>query len=215
VSLVVVPWVDLLGYLHSHVKQELLKVSDEALLLSIGNGAFSSRKEGGIMTDDQIERLILREIKKRGITFFDMIGLPNTGIDLHPEDKTTPLCEKDIRLNRFQAVMGCDRLKEILCKGQYRAYDPYPPLRVPFQDLFRFWWNRCVQREEIADEVLEDIFEYFTSIMQPPTKEEPQMDLTLDFDEMPLFGAGQQDAGDVMVRESIEESTSQLERSGG
>ena len=33
-------WVDLIGCLHSHVKQQLLKASDRALLLSIGSRVF-------------------------------------------------------------------------------------------------------------------------------------------------------------------------------
>jgi hypothetical protein len=139
------------------------------------------------MTDDQVEKLIWKEIKKKDITIHDMIGLPGHGVDTHAEDKITPPCEKGIRSNRFQSFMGCDRMKELLCVGKYSEWEPYPPLKIPLQDLFRFWWNRCVQQEEAADEILEDIFTYFTALMQPPQKEEPQMDLTLDFEQVPLF----------------------------
>jgi hypothetical protein len=139
------------------------------------------------MTDEQVERLIWKEIKKRGIKIHDMIGLPGHGVDEHPEDKTTGLCEKGIRSNRFQSFMGCDRIKELLCVRKYSEWDSYPPLKIPFQDLFRFWWNRCVQQEYVVDDVLEEIFEFFTALMQPPQKEEPQMDLTLDFEEISLF----------------------------
>ena len=139
------------------------------------------------MTDDQVEKLIWKEITKKGITLHDMIGLPGHGVDPNPVDKITPPCEKGIRSNRFQSFMGCDRMKELLCVGKYSEWDSYPPLKIPFQDLFRFWWNRCVQQEEAADEIPEDIFTYFTALMQPPVKEEPQMDLTLDFEQVPLF----------------------------
>jgi hypothetical protein len=139
------------------------------------------------MTDDQVERLIWKEIKKKDITIHDMIGLPGHGVDTHPEDKITPRCEKWIRSNRFQSFMGCDRMKELLCVGKYSEWDSYPPLKIPFQDLFRFWWNRCVQQEEVADEILEDVFTYFTALMQPPQKEDPQMDLCVDFEQVPLF----------------------------
>jgi hypothetical protein len=139
------------------------------------------------MTDDQVEKLIWKEIKIRDITIYDMIGLPGHGVDPNPEDKITPPCEKGIRNNRFQAFMGCDRMKELLCVGQYSEWDSYPPLKIPFQDLFRFWWNRCVQQECVVDEVLEDIFSYFTEKMRPRQQEEPEMDLTLDFDRMPLL----------------------------
>jgi|GEM_PF-1545537 len=139
------------------------------------------------MTDDQIERLIWKEIKKRDITIYDMIGLPGHGVDANPEDNITPRCEKGIRSNRFQAFMGCDRMKELLCVGKYSEWDDFPPLKIPFQDLFRFWWNRCVQQEYVVDEVLEDILDYFTEKMRPPGEEKPEMDLTLDFDQLPLF----------------------------
>jgi len=139
------------------------------------------------MTDDQVEKLISREIKKRDITIHDMIGMPGHGVDEHPEDKITPPCEKGIRSNRFQSFMGCERMRELLCVGKYSKWDDFPPLKIAFQDLFRFWWNRCVQQEEVVDEILEDIFTYFTAFMQPLRKEEPRMDLSVDFDQLPLF----------------------------
>jgi hypothetical protein len=139
------------------------------------------------MTDGQVERLIWKEIKKKDITIRDMIGLPGHGVDEHPEDKTTGLCEKGIRSNRFKRSLGADRMKELLCVGKYSEWEEYVRLKVSFQDLFRFWWNRCVDREYVADEILEDIFDYFTEKMRPARKEEPQTNLTLDFDQLPLF----------------------------
>jgi len=139
------------------------------------------------MTDDQVEMLIWKEIKSRKITIQDLIGLPGHGVDLNPEDKITPISEKGIRSNRFQAFMGCDRMKELLCVGKYSEWDDFPPLKIPFQDLFRFWWNRCVQQEYVVDEILEDIYEFFTEKMRPAPKEEPEMDINLDFDQLPLF----------------------------
>jgi lipid II:glycine glycyltransferase (peptidoglycan interpeptide bridge formation enzyme) len=41
------------------------------------------------MTDDQIQKLIMKELKKKDISFYDMIGMPNQGVDVHPEDKIT------------------------------------------------------------------------------------------------------------------------------
>ena len=139
------------------------------------------------MTDEQVEKLLWKEIKKRDITIHDLIGLPGHGVDPNPEDKITPPCEKGIRSNRFQSFMGCDRMKELLCVGKYSEWDSYPPLKIPFQNLFRFWWNRCVQQEYVVDEILEDIYEFFTEKMRPAQKEEPQMDFTLDFEQVPLF----------------------------
>jgi len=139
------------------------------------------------MTDEQVERLIWKEIKRKAITIHDMIGMPGHGIDEHPEDKVTPPCEKGIRSNRFQSFMGSERMKELLCVGKYSEWDEYVSLKVSLQYLFRFWWNRCVQQEYVVDQVLEDIYEFFTEKMRPAPKEEPQMDLTLDFDQLPLF----------------------------
>ena len=42
------------------------------------------------MTDEQIEKLIWDEIKKREVIFQDMIGMPGYGVDPNPEDKTVP-----------------------------------------------------------------------------------------------------------------------------
>jgi hypothetical protein len=139
------------------------------------------------MTDDQVERLIWKEIKRRDITIHDMIGMPGHGVDEQPEDKITPISEKGIRSNRFQSFMGCDRMKELLSVGKYSEWDDFPPLKIPFQDLFLFWWNHCVQQQEVADEILENIYEFFSEKMRPPQKEEPQMDLTVNFEQVPLF----------------------------
>jgi hypothetical protein len=40
----------------------------------------------------------------------------------------------------------------------------------------------------MVDEILEDIYEYFTEKMRPVQKKETdEIDLTLDFDQLPLF----------------------------
>jgi len=38
------------------------------------------------MTDEQIEELIWDELKKKDVTFYDMISLPDYGVDPNPED---------------------------------------------------------------------------------------------------------------------------------
>ncbi len=138
------------------------------------------------MTDEQIEELIWDELKRRGVIFQDMIGMPGYGVDPHPDDKTT-LSNRRSRSNRFTETFGSARMKELLCKGEYNPYDYHPPLKIPFQDLFRFWWSRCIEQHLFIDEVLEDIFSYFTEEMRPPEKEKEQMDMTLDLDQLPLF----------------------------
>ncbi len=138
------------------------------------------------MTDDQIEKLIWKELKKRDVCFNDMIGMPGHGVDPDPEDKITEKNQR-VRQNRFTQTFGSERIKELLCKEKYNPYDTYPPLKIQFQDLFRFWWNRCIEKDLFLDEVLEDIFTYFTEQMRPPQEEKEQMDLTIDFEQLSLF----------------------------
>ena len=166
------------------------------------------------MTDDQVEKLIWEEIQKRDITIHDMIGIPGHGVDTNPEDDITPRCEKGIRSNRFQAFMGSDRMKELLCVGDYTEWDDYPPLKIPLQELFRFWWNRCVVREYVVDEILEDIYSHFTERMRPAQKEEPRMDLTLDFAQVSLFPPQNQVAMKMAVAESPKKSRHKRQSSG-
>ncbi|MFH1931925.1 MAG: hypothetical protein ABIN18_10105 [Pseudomonadota bacterium] len=137
------------------------------------------------MTDEQIEELIWDELKKRDVTFYDMISLPDYGVDPNPEDKTEDRNQR-IRHNRFNDILGSARMKELLCEGEYNPYDYYPPLKIPLQDLFSFWWNRCVEKEAVVDEILEDIFDYFTDQMRPPEKKKESMDLIVDFGQLQM-----------------------------
>ena len=132
------------------------------------------------MTDEQIEQLIWDEVKKRDITFHDMIGLVNENIDPNPQDKTMP-GNKRARINRFSGAFGSERMQELLCVGKYCPYSYLPPLKVSLQDLFRFWWNRCVEQDLVIEEILDDIFSYFNELMRPTEKKEKEMDRTLDF----------------------------------
>ena len=75
-------------------------------------------------------------------------------------------------------------MQGLLCISEYSPYDDLQPLKVPFRDLFRFWWNRCVENDLVEEEVLEDIFYYFTEKMRPPTQEEERIDVTFDFEQM-------------------------------
>jgi hypothetical protein len=89
-----------------------------------------------------------------------------------------------LRPNKFNEDLGSERMKELLAVSGYNAYDPYPPLKLGFQDLFEYWWNRCVQRELVLDEILEDIFDRLIEIMRPPQTETLTIDLPLDFDHL-------------------------------
>lgn len=133
------------------------------------------------MTYKQVEKIICREMQTREITFYDMIGLPGYGVCPDQKDIQTS------RLNRFKAVIGCERMKELLSQEEYNPYTDYPPLKVSFQYLFMFWWNRCIDRHLFLDEILDDIYDYFTEQMRPPQKEAKQMDITLEHNQLPLF----------------------------
>ena len=137
------------------------------------------------MTDDRIEKLIWHELKTRDVCFYDMIGLPNYGVDPEPENKAVSTTRRT-RQNRFKGLLGCERMKELLCLGDYNPYDNYPLLKVSIQDFFRFWWNRCVEKELVVDEILEDIYDYFTEKMRPPQKEKESMDVTVDFKKLSI-----------------------------
>jgi hypothetical protein len=140
------------------------------------------------MTDEQIQKLVMKEIRKRDITYYDMVGMPGHGVDPHPEDKITPSCEKGIRSNRFTTYFGSERMKELLCVGKYDPYESMLTLKISFQDLFRFWWNRCVEKELVVDEVLDDVFEFFKDLMTPPEKrpKQEEMEVAIDFEQIPL-----------------------------
>ena len=135
------------------------------------------------MTDNQIEKLILKEIRKRKVSLQDMIG--GEFIDPDPDDKTN-LSNQQYRRNRFKETFSELRMKELLCVGEYNLYNDMPLLKICFQDLFRFWWNRCISKELFTDEVLGEIFDYFADQMKPVDTPD-QMDVALDFNQLPLF----------------------------
>lgn len=137
------------------------------------------------MNDKQIEKFIWDEIKERDITIYDMIGLPNHGVDPTPDEEITDI--RRSRSNRFHEMFGCDRMKELLAAGKYNPYDEYTALKITTNDLFRFWWNRCVDQSIVLDDVLEDIYSYFTEQMRPPEIEKDPLDMTIHFDQLSLF----------------------------
>ncbi|PKN67575.1 MAG: hypothetical protein CVU57_02410 [Deltaproteobacteria bacterium HGW-Deltaproteobacteria-15] len=138
------------------------------------------------MTYDEVEKKIMAEIRRKGITFQDMTSMASYGVDPHPEQGYEGIMQK-LRPNKFNEDLGSERMKELLAASGYNAYDPYPPLKVRFQDLFDYWWNKCVQRELVLDEILDDIFDHLIEVMRPPQAETPTIDLTLDFDHLDIF----------------------------
>ncbi len=142
------------------------------------------------MTDDQIEKIIWDEIRKKKITLSDMIG--GEIVDHDPNDKTT-LSNQRARRNRFSELFSEHRMKELLCFDEYNPYNDMPLLKICFQDLFRFWWNRCISKELFADEVLGEIFDYFANQMKPED-ESDQMDVALNFKQLSLTVKDQKQA---------------------
>jgi len=136
------------------------------------------------MTDEQIEQLIWSELRKKKITLNDMLG--GDYIDPDPNDKSK-LRSQRYRQNRFRETFSEHRMKELLCVGEYNPYNDLPALKVSLQDLFRFWWENCIAKELFVDEILQDIFEHFADQMKPMKDEPDQMDLTLNFEQLPLF----------------------------
>ena len=135
------------------------------------------------MTDKQIERLIMEMIKERGITFYDMIG--NERIDPEPWN-TEKMNHERARQNRFNNNDPYDRILELLALHPYNKYASFPQLRVSLQDIFRFWWNHCVSRELVFDEILEDLYHYFLEMMRPQEEGVKVKDPAMDFDQLDL-----------------------------
>ena len=125
------------------------------------------------MTDDQIEALILDEIKKRGITWLYMIG----GKAVSYVADHQRVC----RNNLFKAEIWSDRLMELLYDGDYDPFAESHVIRVSIQDLMRFWWNNCISQEDMIDEILEDVFVYFKDKLCPVEAPEPAIVYDLDF----------------------------------
>ena len=125
------------------------------------------------MTDDQIEALILSEIKKHGITWLDMVG----GRSISYEHNHKRVC----RNNLFKAEAWSDRLIELICECDYDPFAECHVLRVSIQDLMRFWWNNIICQNDILDEILEDIFVHFKEKLLPKKELEPAVGYDVDF----------------------------------
>jgi hypothetical protein len=58
----------------------------------------------------------------------------------------------------------------------------------------------------VVHEILEDIFDYFTEQMRLPQRQPKQMDLTLDFEKMPLFPTQENLPTEMAIGESRNKS---------
>jgi hypothetical protein len=121
------------------------------------------------MDDQEIDRYITDQIRKRDITLYDIIG--GKYIDPTPEKKGQNPNER-ARWNRFSSLYWDLRLCELLTEGEFNPDLPYNNLSVPLKDLVRYWWNNCVDQEAMLGDILEDILTLYKDRMLPK-KEEP------------------------------------------
>ena len=137
------------------------------------------------MTDKQIIRLIDNKIKEKEITLQDMIG----GEYIDPKKKIGEFYgnPKTSRVNKFESESWSDRFLELICEEEYNPYTEYYNLRIPIQDLIRFWWENCISKEAMLELIFEDIFCYFKDKMFPE-KEETGIDLSIKTTGFTLHG---------------------------
>lgn len=130
------------------------------------------------MTDNQIEKLIMQEMRKRKITLLDMIS----GEMVDPDPASLQAIGQRVRQNRFNSMWPSERMHELLLQKTT------PELKVSLHDLFRFWWNRCIEKELVREEILEGLYDYFKDKMIP-AQEVPKVDLDVDFQSLDLDSA--------------------------
>ena len=135
------------------------------------------------MTDKQIIKLIESLIKEKGITLQDMLG----GSYIDPEQKINDHYgnPKTARPNKFTADSWSERFTELICGEEYSPYANYYTLKIPAKDLVRFWWNNCIDREEMLEDIFGDIFCYFKDKMLPK-EGEVEIDLSIKTDGLTL-----------------------------
>jgi len=131
-------------------------------------------KARNIMNDTEIEKIILGKLKKRGIIWLDMVG----GQCLSYEENHQRICRDNI----FMSTSWLVRMIELLSDGRFNPNAKQHTIIIPFQDLFRFWWNNCICQEDIVDEIFEDIYVYFKDKMRPLEKEKPEEPIHYDLE---------------------------------
>ena len=128
------------------------------------------------MTDAEIIELISEEIKKRGITWLDMIGGRYVSYDKDHK--------RIVRDNVFKSKDWSHRLIELISEGDYDPKAKKYLLKISLQDLVRFWWENIVCQEDLIADIFEDIYIHFKDKMAPEKKEEPRPEYDLDFSEI-------------------------------
>jgi len=125
------------------------------------------------MKDDKITALILSEIEKRGIIWKDMVG--GRSISLECGD------QKVFRINLFKFENWSDRLIELICKGPYDPDADSHVWRIKMEDLMRFWWDHCIDQDDMLDRILEDVFVHFKDQLLPKRKPQAVIQYDVNF----------------------------------
>lgn len=134
-----------------------------------------------------IDRYIMRQIRIKGITAYDIIGGPS--IDPEPDNWAKPYNER-IRCNRFKSKYCDHRLCELLTEGDFNPQKPYENISIPVKDLIRYWWNNMADQESIIADAFEDILTEYKDRMLPEKEEEKSIDFSDTFDMLQINPKG-------------------------
>jgi len=126
-----------------------------------------------------IDRYITEQIKKRGITLYDMVG--EEYINPSPEKRDKPAHEV-ARWNKFKSLCGDYRFCELLTEGDFDQDLPYNNLSIPVKDLVRYWWDNFADREAVLGIVFDHLLTVYKDRMLPERPEEEPVDLSDAFD---------------------------------
>ena len=127
-----------------------------------------------------IDRYITEQIKKRGITVYDILGGPS--IDPEPDNWAKPYNER-VRCNRFKSRYWDHRLCELLTEGEFDPDNPYKNLAIHPKDLVRHWWNNYADQEALIEDIFEDLLTVYKDRMLPEEKEDESLDFSDAFDD--------------------------------
>ena len=125
--------------------------------------------KGGLIDDRMIDRYIIGQIRKRGITMYDILG--DSYIDPDP-DNGDVAAHSRMRPNRFTMSYSGYRLCELLTEGEFSEFDPYSKLAIPIKDLVRYWWDNIACQDCLLEEIFDDILIHFKDKINPKQPEE-------------------------------------------
>ena len=128
-----------------------------------------------------IDRYITEQIKRRGITPYDITG--DKYIDPTPEIKDQPASQR-ARWNKFSSLSGYLRFCELLTDRDFDPYFPCNNLAIPIKDLVRYWWDNLVDQESVIADIFEDLLTLYKDRMLPEEPEEVPADISDAFEDI-------------------------------